>query len=81
MFCCRALSIREIRTMSDGKHLRLQLMKEQYLVTAVGFSMGEWASLLKPGDLIDIVFNLEVNRFRGEERAQVLLKDLRFSSQ
>ena len=43
--------------------------------------MGEWAEILHPGDLIDIAFNLEINRYRGTERAQILLKDLRFSAQ
>lgn len=77
VFCCRGLTVREIRTMSDGKHLRLNLLKDRYMVTAVGFSMGEWADVLNAGDEIDIAFNLDINRYRGEERAQILLKDLR----
>ena len=81
IFASAALSVREIRTMSEGKHLRLTLTKGRYLISAVGFSMGEWAEILHPGDLIDIAFNLEINRYRGTERAQILLKDLRFSAQ
>ena len=30
-------------------------------------------------DMVDIVFNLDINVFRGERQVQVLLKDLRFS--
>lgn len=80
VFFCSSLTVTGVYTMSEGKHLRLQLSDGSVSAQAVGFSMGDLADVLSAGDVIDIVFNLESNVYRGERRAQILLKDLRFSS-
>ncbi|MBE7036077.1 MAG: single-stranded-DNA-specific exonuclease RecJ [Ruminococcaceae bacterium] len=79
VFLCRNLKVTGIRTLSEGKHLRLNVTDGRFAVSAIGFSMGELASELKVDDVIDIVFNLDANTYRGERRIQILLKDLRFS--
>ncbi|MBE7022670.1 MAG: single-stranded-DNA-specific exonuclease RecJ [Ruminococcaceae bacterium] len=81
VFLCRNLKIVALRPMSEGKHLRLALTDGTYQMDAVGFSMGELLHTLSIGDNVDIVFHLDGNVYRGERRAQVLLKDLRLSSQ
>ncbi|MBQ4517820.1 MAG: single-stranded-DNA-specific exonuclease RecJ [Clostridia bacterium] len=79
VFLCKNLAVTAIRTLSEGKHLRLNLSDGRYAVSAIGFSMGELAAKLKVYDTVDIVFNLDVNTYRGERKIQILLKDLRFS--
>lgn len=80
VFYCSGLRVVGIHTMSDGKHLRLQLSDGNVFVQAVGFSMGYLAKELTVDSRIDIVFNLEANIYRGERKAQILLKDMRLSS-
>ncbi len=80
VFYCGGLRVAGVHTMSEGKHLRLQLSDGHVSVQAVGFSMGHLAEKLSVDSRIDIVFNLEANVYRGERRAQVLLKDMRLSS-
>ncbi len=80
VFYCGGLRVAGVHTMSEGKHLRLQLSDGNVFVQAVGFSMGHLAEKLMVDSRIDIVFNLEANIYRGERRVQILLKDMRLSS-
>ncbi len=80
VFYCDALTVLGVYTMSDGKHLRLSLSDGASVVQAIGFSMGNMAEKLSVGAHVDIVFTLEANVYRGERKAQLLLKDLRLSS-
>lgn len=80
VFYCGGLRVEGIHTMSEGKHLRLTLSDGNVLVQAVGFSMGNLAEKLTVGAPVEIAFCLESNIYRGERRAQILLKDMRLSS-
>lgn len=73
------LKIISIRSLSDGRHLKLTLKSDNSTVDAIGFNMGSYADLYQIGDKIDIVGNLEINNFNNVERVQVNLKDLRKS--
>ncbi len=79
VFFARKLTVTYIRPLSDGKHMKLTLSKDDNYVEAVGFNMGAYLEKIKLQDMVDIVFNLDINVFRGERQVQVLLKDLRFS--
>ncbi len=79
VFFARKLTVTYIRPLSDGKHMKLTLAKGDNYVEAVGFNMGAYLEKIKLQDMVDIVFNLDINVFRGERQVQVLLKDLRFS--
>lgn len=79
VFCMRGLSIANVRALSEGKHMKLTLSQNGYLIDAIGFNMGGYLERLKTGDKVDIAFSLDVNIFKGERLVQVLLKDVRFS--
>lgn len=79
VFVCRGLSVISVRTVGEGKHLRLQLSDGRYAVCAIGFSMGELAQELAVHDIVDIVFTLDINTYRGERQVQIQLKDLRLA--
>ncbi len=65
------------------QHLKLQLDDpqtpeiERIIAEAVGFGWGEWQDRLFPGDLVDLVFNLNLNKWNGRETLQLKIKDLR----
>ena len=73
------LKIVSIRSLSEGKHLKLVLVDGNIFIDAIGFNMGELADKYQIGDKIDIVGNIGVNRFRDVENVQVTLKDVRTS--
>lgn len=79
VFCTSDLTVTSCRALSDGKHLRLTLEKNNLYVDAIGFGMGERAGSIKIGDRLDVVYNLDINVFRGEKHTQLHLRDLRFS--
>ena len=62
---------------ADDKHLRIKIDLNGREVEAVGFSFGTYAKYLTPGRMIDIAFNLDINTFRGNEKVQLILKDIR----
>ena len=80
VFFARNLSIVHVRSLSEGKHIKLTLANCNHYVDAVGFNMGSYLQELKLHDKVDILFHLDINIYRGERQVQVLLKDMRFSN-
>ncbi len=73
------LKIISIRTLGDGKHLKLTLKSENATIDAIGFNLGELASFYQISDKVDVIGNLEINDFNNMEKVQIILKDLRKS--
>lgn len=81
VFAMSGVKVIEAKTMGqDSKHLKVLIEASGKTFDAVGFSMGDAAKLLTHGRLIDIAFNLEVNNFMGNEKVQLLLKDIKSSN-
>lgn len=80
LFLIRNLKIQSIRTLSEGKHLKVKLGQDSYMIDAIGFGVGEWAEDYLIGDKVDIVGSLEVNSFNGNEQVQLVIKDMRKST-
>ena len=78
-FVTRNLVIRELGTMSDGVHLRLELTDStgQYSISAVGFGMGSYYYLLRAGDIVDICYTMNEYSYRGETTLSLHLNDIR----
>lgn len=55
----------------DGEHLRLKLRDKSATWQAVGFGLGSLESELGP--YVDVVYNLELDRWRGEETLRLNL--------
>ena len=79
IFIYKNLRIDSIRTLSEGKHIKLLLKDDNIYLDAVGFGMGKIAEEYQIGDKIDIVGNFEINCFNNLDKIQVLLKDIRKS--
>ena len=46
-------------------------------VDAIAFREGWRAADLRPGDMLDIAFNLEQNEWQGQKRIEIHVRDLR----
>lgn len=76
IFVYKNLKIDSIRALSEGKHLKLTLKDDNLLINAIGFNLGYLSEEYLIGDKIDIVGNLEINKYGGEEIIQINLKDV-----
>lgn len=77
VFAVRNIKIHKISVMSDGKHLRMTLLKDGKYLDAVGFGMGEYYHHLEEGDFIDVAFALDINDYKGFQNVQLILKDIK----
>lgn len=71
------VEINGIRTLSENKHLKLSLKKNDKIIDAIGFNLGELVERYKIGDTIDVVGNIEINSFNGKDLIQIRLIDIR----
>jgi len=62
---------------TDKKHLRMKVEANGNQVSAIGFSMSEYAAFFKKGDLVDIAFSVDINVYHGTESLQIFLKDIK----
>lgn len=78
-FAVRNIKIHRISVMSDGKHLRMTLLKDGKYLDSVGFGMGEYYNHLKEGDFVDVAFALDINDYKGFQNVQLILKDIKLT--
>ena len=78
-FIIKNLKIDAIRTLTEGKHLKLSLRDENFKIDAIGFNLGELANEYKLGEKVDIVGNLEINSYNGVDNIQMNIKDVKKS--
>lgn len=77
VFCFKNLKIDSIRTLTEGKHIKLTLKSNNNTyISAIGFNLGHMAENYKIGDRIDIAGNLEINTFNGIDSIQINVKDI-----
>lgn len=80
-FAVRNIKIHKISVMSEGKHLRMTLLKDGKYLDSVGFGMGEYYNHLEEGDFIDVAFALDINDYKGFQNVQLILKDIKKSDE
>ncbi len=79
LFLFKNLKINSIRALSEGKHLKLTLKDDNFMVNAIGFNMGDLTEKYLLDDKVDIVGNLDINSYNGMESIQIMIKDIRKS--
>jgi len=79
-FLSRGVEVIDCRTMGNGgEHLRLKLRQGRTMWDGVGFGLGNYrAEVASP---LDIVYNLEIDKWRGEERLRLNILDFAPTSQ
>ena len=74
-FISRNVKVADCRYMGDnGDHLRLKLKQGKNIWDAVAFGLGSCAPQVNSD--IDIVYNLEMNRWNGEENLRLTIQDM-----
>ena len=76
IFAFKNLKIDSIRSLSEGKHIKMILREENTIINAIGFNLGHLTEEFKIGDKIDVAGNLEINSFNGVDSIQINIKDV-----
>jgi single-stranded-DNA-specific exonuclease len=73
------MRVKEVKTMKDGKHLKLILSSRDGhgRYDAVMWQKGARASEVEVGGCVDVAYKLSQNNFAGRTSAQMLLEDFR----
>jgi single-stranded-DNA-specific exonuclease len=73
-FLSRKVEVIDCRpTGASGEHLRLRLLQDGFVWDGIAFRAGDYLKEIAP--VMDIVYNLEVDQWRGEERLRLNLLD------
>ncbi len=79
IFLIKGLKIDSIRTLVEGKHLKLTLQDGTNIINCIGFNLGSYADEFLLGDKVDIIGNVEINVFNDIKNIQINMKDMRKS--
>lgn len=79
VFVYRNIKVDSIRTLSDGKHLKLNVKDGNTVFDAIAFNMGDRKDSIHMGDRVDILHYLEINKYNGLEKIQLNVKDIKKS--
>lgn len=80
-FLLQNARVAKITPMSGGKHLRLQLEKDDLSMVAVWFGRSVVDLPFEEGEFADFLFRLDANEFNGTVRAQMLVQDAAYSEE
>ena len=72
----RQIKCQYLQSITDGKHIKLQLSDNNLVVDAIGFNLGEYAEHYKIGEKVDIVGSVEINSYNGLDSIQINIKDI-----
>jgi single-stranded-DNA-specific exonuclease len=76
VFVYKNLKIESIRSISEGKHLKLTLKDGGNTINGIAFGLGSLSNEYQIDDKIDVVGNLEINVYNNIETIQMNIKDI-----
>lgn len=79
VFGIYGVTLSDIKSVGEGKHLRLTFFKGGAPLTAMKFSTALEDFPYCKGDVLDLAVRIDKNEYRGETKPSVLIKDIRFS--
>lgn len=78
-FVVRDLTLSEISPVSEGKHTRFSFTDESKAVVGMYFSCRPESLGLYVGDSVDVLFNIDVNEWKGRRNVQFIVRDIKQS--
>ena len=80
VFLTEELFVSEVIPIGGGKHTKLILRRGNMIITAMCFRMTTTELDLYPGDVVDVLYNLDINEFQGTRTLQMIVRDIRLST-
>ncbi len=75
------MTLREIREIGGGRHLRLTLSRGDSNIYAMRFSTTLAEFPYRAGDIVDLAVTLDINDYNNSESLSIIIRDMRFSGQ
>lgn len=72
LFATMNARVSDIRTVGNGQHLKFKAEG----IDAIAFGMGSFCRLLQEGQLLNVAYYLEIDRYNGSEKLQMKIIDL-----
>ena len=73
------MTLRDIREIGGGKHLRLTLSRGDSTVYALRFSTTLAEFPYAAGDMVDLAVTLDINTYNNNESLSIFIRDMRFA--
>ena len=80
VFGLYAMRLDSVTPLAGGKHIRLNLSKQDARISAVRFGVSPEAFPFPAGSILDLAVSLDANVYMGETRVSILVKNVRFSA-
>lgn len=78
VFLTKGAKVRSVRSMgAKGDHIKIILEQDKILKEAVFFRCQDHHKKIKHGDVIDIIYSLEINEWQGRQTIQLVVKDVK----
>ncbi len=81
VFMSRELYVSEVIPIGGGKHTKLTLRRGNMIITAMCFRMTPTELDLYVGDVVDVLYNLDINEFMGARTLQMIVRDIRLTEE
>ena len=79
IFCSDNMFISSIVSIGENKHTKITLKKDGKYFVALFFGRPAETLQYMEGDLVDVVFNIDVNNFKNQQTVQMIIRDIRLS--
>jgi single-stranded-DNA-specific exonuclease len=79
LFLCRRVTLRRLRPLSDGRHVRLKLQEGHAWRDGIYFNADPEFLRLPLGVSLDLVFHLQLDEWQGLPRPEIKVRDWRLS--
>lgn len=77
VFVMKNVNVKRITNIGAGKHSRLLLEKDGICITALYFGVPEGELGFESGDVIDVLFHVDINDYKNVRSVQMILQDAR----
>ena len=77
IFAYKGVKVDSIRTLTNDKHLKLNVKEEHRIFPAIAFNMGQLKNSIRMGDKADILCTIEINSYNGLDMLQLNIKDIK----
>lgn len=79
VFCSRRLTVKSYPQILGRGTLKFWIDQGDKTISAVGFGMEKFAGLIRPGELIDLAYEVSIDDWNKAPQAQLKLKDIKLS--
>jgi len=80
VFVMYGMKVSHVSSVGGGKHTKLTLSKDNLVITAMYFRYSPAELDVYENDVIDVMFNLDINEYQNNKSLQYIVKDIRLAA-